>query len=693
MKFVSEFSLLWLLPIVLLAFGLTWYYYKNQSWLKEISTWIKRTLFFLRFASLVLISFLLLDVLFNAVSYRIEKPIFISLIDNSKSLKNYKDSNDILTQITRFQSELKEKYGNKFDLVTYTVGERTNVSDSVSLSESKSNLSEGFQEIFSKYYNRNVGGIVFISDGNYNEGSNPIYTAEQISLTPIFTLGVGDTISKKDQLIRDVSANEIAFLKNKFPIEVDVESFKMGKVNSTVSIIHKGKVLDSKTIFFDNGTYDFKHLSFELEANEIGFQQYIIELKSLDGEYSYKNNRRTIYIEVLDARNKVLLLAGAPHPDISALKFVLDKDENMEVVSKTTEDWDKNVSNLDFIIWHEPGVNLNASVLDAIQNSNKPILYILGPNTNNSIIQKLNIGFTIGNGSQTDEVQASFNKGFESFEISEELQSSIKNFPPLKVRFGETKLNTSSKVMIYQKLGDFTKKDPLIFFGENQKQKYGVVFGEGIWRWKLFEYQKSKSNKHFEELFQKINQYLIVKQNSSSLRIIMPRRFSVSDELKIKAEFYNEALELTVKPKISFLLVDEEGKSSTYEFAVTGNSYNLPLGTLKPGKYTWIASSNYASKKHEKKGFFIIEDLDIESINTKANHQVLRQISSQSSGTYHDLKNYEKLVEEIGNREDISEMSYKENSYNNLLDYLWVLLLIIVLLSTEWFLRRYNGNY
>lgn len=693
MRFISDISLAWLIPMGIVAFLLTFWFYRNEPWLKELPKRIRQTLFGLRFLGLWLIGLLLLGILFESVSYRKEKPVFITLVDNSSSLKNYKDSAKVAQRIADFQSQLKEKYGDRFELVSYAAGSSFRQAAQFTLKDNKSRLSEGFEQIYTQYYNRNVGGIAFISDGNFNEGPNPAYAAEKIALTPVFTLGVGDTLPKKDQLIRDVSSNEIAFLKNKFPVEVDIEALKTGKTGARVSILHDGKTVASQQVSYDNGTFDFRHLSFELEATQTGFQHYTVEVSPIDGEYTLKNNRRSFYIEVLDARNKVILLAGAPHPDVAALKYVLEKDENIQVESKLIQDWDKDLSRTDLVIWHEPGINYSPAVYDAIQRSGKPVLYFIGPNTSNATAQKLDVGMSFGSSGQTDEVQPGFNNGFELFEISTDLQAGLRYYPPVRVRYGEVRLSPQNKVLLSQRLGEFVKKDPILFFGEKNNRKYGVFFGEGIWRWKLSEYAKTKGTVLFEELVRKASQFLVVKQNASSLRITLPRRFSKGEEVRIKAEFYNESLELITKPKISFVLTDESNRRSNFEFGVTGNFYTLPLGTLKPGKYTWSASTTYNGKKHVKTGIFVVEDIEIEALETSADHALLQQISANSNGKFYNLADYSKLLDDISKRQDIAEMSYEESAFNDLLDYIWILLLICVLLGAEWFLKRWNGAY
>ena len=60
-------------------------------------------------------------------------------------------------------------------------------------------------------------------------------------------MGVGDTIQKTDQLIRDVRVNDIAFLNNDFPVEVNVEANKLKGKEVLLKLLKDGNILSSKT--------------------------------------------------------------------------------------------------------------------------------------------------------------------------------------------------------------------------------------------------------------------------------------------------------------------------------------------------------------------------------------------------------------------------------------------------------------
>jgi len=119
----------------------------------------------------------------------------------------------------------------------------------------------------------------------------------------------------------------------------------------------------------------------------------------------------------------------------------------------------------------------------------------------------------------------------------------------------------------------------------------------------------------------------------------------------------------------------------------------LPLGKFKSDTYTWTAQTTFSGKRYTKRGNFVVEEIQIEKLDTKANHGLLTAISNESSGKFYSMKDYQKLIKEISNREDITSISYEQSSYLSLLDYFWILMLLILIASIEWFLKRWYGYY
>ncbi|MBM3455444.1 MAG: hypothetical protein FJX80_09885 [Bacteroidetes bacterium] len=692
MKIISEFSLWVIAPLAIFSLLVSIYFYRKTDWLKTASQWKKLLLIGLRSISIFLVLILLLGLTFQFSNTKEEKPIFLVLIDNSLSMKNYKDSTELKQQVDNFLNSLRTKHGDSFDYDVITCGSSVDNGD-YKFTDKKSNLEAGFNHINSQYYNRNIGGIAFISDGNFNEGSSPLYAAEKISLTPIFSLGVGDTTPKRDQAIKHVSVNDIAFLSNDFPVEVDISSFQFQGMSAQVSIFQNEKKMASQTVSYSKERSDYQQLKFLIPATKIGFQRYTVVISPLGGEFTLRNNKKTFYVEVMDTRSKVVILSHAPHPDISAIKNALETNDKLEVLVKTFAGWDKNLDKVDLVIVHEPGLNHSKDLHSLMTNKGIPQLFIIGPNSSSSALNSLSLGVIFENTNQSDDIQGQLNNSFNSFELSDEIKKAIDFFPPLKSKFGVIKTGGNIETLVFQRIGQVVKQEPLIFFKQQKLNKNGFIFGEGIWRWKLNEYLRSGSHGNVNELIAKISNYLMVKQEGMGLRVLLNKRFTSDESIIFNASFYNASLEAIVSPKVNLTLTDQSGKKYESQFGVNGNSYKLDYGQIEPGRYDWEATCVYNGKIHRKAGTFLVEEIDLEKTETTANHKLLEQLSNQSNGNFYNLKNYERLIADLDKRDDIVILTREELSFKDLIHLIPLLILLAVFFTTEWFVRRWSGSY
>lgn len=692
-NYFSDISLWWLLPIGLLSVGISWFYYYRPRKAQDWSSRQLKALFSLRSVGLFLLCLLLIGLLWESIRYRDEKPLFITMVDNSASMKNYSDSSKVKSRIESFQQQLEERFGDQFELMTLEVGEKTGALKQLDFSGKQTNLADGFEHIRELFFNRNIGGITLISDGNFNLGTHPMYSAERIELTPIFTLGVGDTITRRDQLIKSVNTNEVAFLNNQFPIEATIDFNRMPKGPTTVSLVHQGRTIATQTVTCTNAIFDQQQVVFNVDAKSKGFQRYSVVLQHRDGEYTFDNNQQTCYIEVLDNKNLICLLSDAPHPDLAAIRSILEEDQQSTISTGLTANYTLPKERPNLVIWYENGSRPNPALFKAIKDQKIPIFLILGPTTPSSVVKSYDIGLTVPANGQQDDVQGAVSGGFSAFSFTSVFTDAIQYYPPLRTKFGSYNLPANAEVMLTQRIGNIVKKDPLLYVSRKDNTKIGVLLGEGIWRWKIKEYSQRKSIDGFREFIQKTIQYLVVRQNNEPLRITLPKRFNVTEDVEVKAEFYNEAMELITTPEIVLTLVSPQKKKSTIDFSPLSNFYLANAGQLSAGTYTWTVTAAHNGKKYQKSGDFVVEDISVEQADTKADFSVLNQLSSQSGGTFRPLKNAGQLLDEIAKRGDITTLQYADSGYTALIDWKWLFVLLVLIFGTEWFLRRWWGTY
>lgn len=687
-------SLFWLLLLIPFSAGIAWYFYRGNEWLSSQAKWVQWLIPSLRGLGIFFLLILLIEITLMWSHAEVENPILITVIDNSSSMRQFKDSATMQKKLNQLKQDIQERFEGKYQLTFYTIGEELKENGDIQLNEQKSHHELAFKHISEQYLNRNIGAIIFASDGNYNVGDNPTYGAEQISLTPIFTLGAGDTVPKKDQNIANLYYNDVVFLKDEFPIEVDLEAFKIKNAQVKITLSSGNKILQSQTISYKNQDYAFKQISFNVSTQKVGFQPFTVSVDYLNGEFSKSNNKKTCFIEVIDSRNKLCFVSNSSHPDIAALRSVAESNENYQTHFYTPSQMLEKGEKPDLLVWYHPTYQFDAGFNNYLLQNKIPVLYIINPNSSQQDLNKLGLFTTQNSRNQTDNVQGSFNPGFGAFELSESCKQNLDYFPPLNTKFGSVNPTGNSEVLLYQRVGNAIKKDPLIFIGRNKNQTpFGVIYGEGLWRWKLSDFMKNQSHDRFNELFTKTYAYLMVKREGTGLSVQFDKRFGKYDRIGVNANFYNASLEPITSPKIDLYLTGPKGKKYKRRFNVSQNHYNLELGNLPPGSYEWKASTLHEKKKYQKQGTFVIENISLEQSSNVANHGVLKQLAKNSGGKFRKLDQANQMLNEIENRSDITSIERMTSSFWNLLDS-WVFLLFIACsFGLEWFLKRYFGAY
>ncbi|MCO5268873.1 MAG: VWA domain-containing protein [Brumimicrobium sp.] len=692
-SFYSDIPLWFLFLWIILTIAISIYFYQKKGWVKDLSKFQRYSLIFLRGIGLFLIGLLLFGILLKGRTSEVAHPYIITIIDDSESMLNYSDSNEVKDLSKSLLQSLQTDDESKYTHLIFTLNDLLKNTDSLAFKSKNTDLSSMLEKIYENYYGRNIGAIVLVSDGNFNQGISPVISTEKFRNTPIYTLSVGDTIQKVDHLIKSILVNEIAFLGNSFPVEVTIEGNKTPQKSFDIQLFQNGKLLETKHLVHQNDEYSMLKTMFYLDAKSIGIHEYTVKISNLPNEYNTRNNTQSFYVEVLDDQSKILIVSEGLNPDAGAIRRALDSEKNLSVTACTLDDFPKSLKEFDLIIWYGPGIGKDITKFEELNNLNKPKWYIIPPQVSSNDLTKLHIQATIQTSNRSDNVRAAFNQQFNLFELSNEERKFLDKTPPLKTNFGSIKYGLNSSILAYQKLGTIVKPDPLFFFGKNQNTKFALTYGVGLWNWGMLDYSENQSQDNFNSIIRKTIQYLIVKENTSRLRIQIPSISNTNIDFVVGASFYNDSYEPITDPKIKFELKNEQGESLSYEFIPLEKTYTLNLGKLPVGRYSWKASTEFNNIPFSKEGNFAISDISIEKQDTKANHQLLKQIAENGGGEFSMLKNYSETYSNIETRKDIVPIAFESSTYSKLVDYIWLLLLIVSVFTIEWVLRRYFGSY
>jgi hypothetical protein len=88
-----------------------------------------------------------------------------------------------------------------------------------------------------------------------------------------------------------------------------------------------------------------------------------------------------------------------------------------------------------------------------------------------------------------------------------------------------------------------------------------------------------------------------------------------------------------------------------------------------------------------------VQPIQLELFETTANHAVLRALSTKFGGETVFPAQLTSILEKIKANQTVKPVIYQTTSTNPLINLKWIFALLALLLSAEWFLRRYFGSY
>lgn len=688
---VTEYSLWWILPIFLLSIAIVYrlYFYK-QILIKEIAVRKTAILAGLRFLVVFLLLFLLIGPRIKYQKRIKNKPVLIVAQDNSMSLKLGQDSSYYLNQYPSELNELITSLQDDYDVRSLSFGEKVSALSELDFNEPLTDYSSLFQYVKDNYGSLENVQILLASDGLYNSGVNPRYLSSDIGM-PIHTIQLGDTLEINDVSIYSVKSNQIGFTNTKLPVKIGIKALNFNDRKLLVEIRNRAKLLlqDEINVAGENFYLEKDYL---LDAEQKGLQRYTVKVSSAFQEYTLKNNTADFVVDVLDSKRKIVIAFDQYHPDIAAIKSAILENSNFdcELLNLSQKQVSFEETNL-IVLYQIPSKRKNyQDLFKKIELAKIPALIVVGASSDLNSLNSLNLGVRLNSENEyyQDAVYLA-NQNFSLFNLQSKEKNVFEKLPPIRTPFGDINLHNESQILAYQKIKGVDTQYPLIAFGSAQDRKVGWIFGEGMWRWKLSEFQLFGSNTHFNHIVNRIIQYLALKEKKDQLIIRHDKDFAEGNQVKIQAELYNDSYELINKLDLQFVLTNEDGKTYNYQFSRKENDYGLTINSLKNGRYNYKVQTVGLDENLVRSGEFIVRSNTIESKRLQAETITLKQISGSTNGTYFGSLDAKKIKTHFLNDIDMKPTISYESNYENAVSLIYLLSFIIILMILEWFLRKY----
>jgi hypothetical protein len=696
-KFISSPAWLWLIALAALSISLALYYQgRSKNPLNPSQKWI---LGLIRFGVVFLLGMLLLSPLIKKTDLYTVKPYLLVAVDNSKSLSFAMDSLALETFWDNLQTSL-DKLSSKFDIQGFTFGEevRPFTGQKPSFNEKSTHTSAVYTYLQKHFKSQQPGAVLLATDGIYNKGLNPLYASRNAGI-PTYTLGMGDTSIYKDLAIKNVFHNNLAYLQDRIKIQIDLQALKAQSFSSQLSLKKRtaqGWIPLQNTNINIEEDHFFTTLEWEVEAKEPGQLHLRLEWAPLLNELTLANNTRDLYIEVLDNRKKIYLLAHAPHPDVAAFKRALESETGSEVSTVLLGEGNlKPLAEADLVILHQlPSRQYPLrNEMKLLKEKKVPILFVLGSQSDLSALNRAQDGLAIGTHTyRSNDVNVSLNTNFPLFLLEPQVGKKLAQYPPLQAPFGEYSLNPASIPLFYQQIKGIGTQYPLLSFYEELGWKTAVLSGENIWRWRIFNYLEDENFEVFDPLVNNMVRYLSTQEDKRRFKVFLTQnQIDELTSITFGAELYNPNYEPVNAPEVKLKLIDEQKNEFSYLFSRVDPFYRASIGQLPAGNYQYEASTTWNGALLNTTGAFVVKKIEMESTSLTADFQLLHTLAQQTGGKFYPSEEMEQLTEALLQKDLLQPLLKERAKTQPLIHFSALGILLLTLLGLEWFLRKYWG--
>ena len=233
--------------------------------------------------------------------------------------------------------ELGTALSSHFVTEIYSVGDRVAPAKAGALSADarRTDLAGAIAAIRERYRGQRVAGIVLLSDGGDTSGSTGQgQPAALDSGPPVFAVGIGSPDGPRDREVLGLTAGDPRLDHASIDLHVTAVSTGFGRTPFTLRILGNGQLLETRRVVppADGSPIDE---TFTVSPNLLNPSVFTAEIPRDPAEPVGENNARSILASPAGRKRRVLIVEGAPGFEHSFVTRAWAADSGLEVDSVT----------------------------------------------------------------------------------------------------------------------------------------------------------------------------------------------------------------------------------------------------------------------------------------------------------------------------------------------------------------------
>ena len=694
---------LWVfIPLALGIVLLTWWSYHG---LKSISVGYRYLLIALRSLALLLILFLLLQPVAKWNQSVEVKPEMLVMLDNSQSTsiskgtyqgeQSYREAIEALNL-----SDTSEVSFSTFRFASSAAGLPT--MDSLTFTGSETHLYNAVETINNRASDERVQGAILFTDGIFTQGRDPSYFARNIDV-PIYTIGLGDTTSPRDLIVRHVVTDEQGYTNTSHTVRTTIQQQGFDGQTVTVNIKKEGRIIESRNVELD-GRQSSQEVTFGLQLQETGLQQFLVEIPTLEEEWSDANNQEYFAIDVLDNKTRILHASFEIHPDVRSIRNLLATDRNISLSKRTwlgserfvEGEWPTITDSLDLLILHGyPSPQIPQSLVGSVESSissELPVIFVSTPRFSANNFGNSSAFYPINwsSSSQLERIALQPAGNENEHPILELPEVSYDNMPRLIGPVRELSSKSNARTLLETQFQNTPTGTPLLSVLEIGNRRSAAVAGYEWYR--LFQSTEEPVRAYTKQLWLNIVNWASSEPDTRRLKVRPTQQlFNSNQPAKLVAFLTNESGERETEATIDVELETTDSGTRTFSMRhISDGEYRLDIGRLPEGLYQFSATATKGERQiDQQQGEFRVAPKYAEYVDTRRNESLLFQLAQSTGGAYLPFEQASQLRDSLSNSGLLETYSRTVDSIWYFNRHFWWFVTALVLLTAEWVIRKY----
>jgi len=597
-----------------------------------------------------------------------------------------------------------------------------------------SDLAGALDETIKRSSGMPLSAIVLATDGASNVPSDIANTLRDLRARDIavFTIGVGNTAKPLDAELTRINMPRRVLVGSRVNIETFVGLSGYNATKVLLGVREDGRAI--KTEEFNLRGSDTEAINLEITPATPGVHRYTVEITPLDGEITIDNNKQDALVEVTEGPLRLLHVEGEPRWELGKIREALQLNEkNIVLVSlqRTGENkfYRQGVGNQTelgsgfpkteeelfsydgLVIGSVEAGFFSADQLRSIEafvarrgggllalggrlsfdggkykgtplDDLLPLSLTGGPVDDANSYAPVYKPFLTGAGQSHPITRLNDDRGAN--------QKIWNELPPISVSEALTNVKPGATVLLEARKTDNSGTHvPLL-----AQQRYGrgqtlALTASDTWRWRMR--MDAKNNSH--EIFWRQLLRYVVSTTPRQIEISTAKDvYSMDDTVTIVADVRDKKFNAVGDAHATARVTKPSGATVDVPLKFTTlNNENIYTGEFKADELGQhqieLAGTSASLGQLNAQANVLVSDLNREYYSAAQNSDLLKRVAAETGGKYYSPAQVQSLLDDLTYR----QTPYSERVTKDLWDMPVNFVLLIGLLSAEWFLRKREG--